>query len=97
MDEEQIRTLLDALAEDYRRAPLEPPVRAMLDYAVKLTLAPSSMVAGDVERLRVAGFSDRAIHDICAITGYYAFVNRMADGLGVELEARFQRPGTSGP
>jgi alkylhydroperoxidase family enzyme len=33
------------------------------------------------------GFDDRAIHDICAITAYYAFVNRIADGLGVELES----------
>lgn len=44
------------------------------------------MNAGDVARLREAGFDDRAIHDICAITAYYAFVNRVADGLGVELE-----------
>ncbi len=40
----------------------------------------------DIARLREAGFADRAVHDICAITGYYAFVNRIADGLGVELE-----------
>ncbi len=29
---------------------------------------------------------DRAIHDACAIVAYFAFVNRIADGLGVELE-----------
>ena len=34
-------------------------------------------------------FDDRAIHDICAIVAYFAFVNRMADGLGVELKPRF--------
>ena len=37
-------------------------------------------------RLRGAGFDDRGIHDICAVTAYFAFVNRIADGLGVELE-----------
>lgn len=42
-----------------------------------------------VGALRAAGFDDRAIHDICAVTAYYAFVNRMADGLGVDLEERF--------
>jgi len=36
--------------------------------------------------VRDAGFGDQAIHDICAITACYAFVNRIADGLGVELE-----------
>ncbi len=37
--------------------------------------------------LREAGFGDTAILDINQVTGYYAFVNRLADGLGVELEA----------
>jgi alkylhydroperoxidase family enzyme len=58
----------------------------MLDYAVKLTLTPWQMVPGDVESLRQVGFSDSAILDINQVTGYYAFVNRLADGLGVELE-----------
>lgn len=58
----------------------------MLDYVLKLTRTPESMTASDVESLRTSGFDDRAIHDICAITAYYAFVNRIADGLGVQLE-----------
>ena len=58
----------------------------MLDYAQKLTLTPKDVTEADVEVLRVQGFDDRAIHDICAITAYFAFVNRMADGLGLELE-----------
>ena len=44
------------------------------------------MTPGDIDRLRGAGFDDRGIHDICAVTAYFAFVNRIADGLGVELE-----------
>ena len=48
------------------------------------------MSAMDVEQLRSRGLDDRGIHDICAITAYFAFVNRMADGLGVELEERFE-------
>ncbi len=60
----------------------------MLDYAVKLTQAPGDMIEADVSSLRAQGFDDRAIHDICVITAYYAFVNRIADGLGVELESR---------
>jgi alkylhydroperoxidase family enzyme len=60
--------------------------RSLIEYADRLTLAPEAIVAGDVERLRDAGFDDRAIHDACAIVAYFAFVNRIADGLGVELE-----------
>ncbi len=58
----------------------------MLEYAVKLTLEPWSMNQEDVERLRETGFSDADILDINQVTGYFAFVNRLADGLGVELE-----------
>jgi len=48
----------------------------MLAYALKLTRTPAEMTADDVEALRAAGFD---------------FVNRIADGLGVELEGRFTR------
>ena len=86
MDETTQETLVRALESDYRAAALSEPDRAMLDYVVKLTLTPSQMAVADVESLRRQGFGDRAIHDICAITAYFAFVNRIADGLGVELE-----------
>lgn len=83
-----------ALSEDYQSAPLSASDRAMLDYAVKLTHAPASIRADDIARLRQAGFDDVAIHDICAVTAYFAFANRMADGLGVELEPRFRDAGS---
>jgi len=58
----------------------------MLDYAVKLTRDPGAMAPCDTEALQAAGFGDRAILDICQIVSYYNYVNRLADGLGVELE-----------
>ena len=45
------------------------------------------MVKADVQSLRNAGFSDEGILDIVQVAGYYAYVNRLADGLGVELES----------
>ena len=58
----------------------------MLAYAVKLTPAPGEMTAADVEALRAAGFSDRDVLDIAEVTAYYAYANRIADGLGVNPE-----------
>ena len=58
----------------------------MLRYAEKLTLSPGAMVAADVDELRRTGFSDRDILDIAEVVGYYAYVNRIADGLGVSVE-----------
>ena len=64
----------------------KPADRALLAYADKLTLTPAAISHDDVDRLRAAGFDDHAIHDACAIVAYFAFVNRIADGLGVDLE-----------
>lgn len=59
---------------------------AMLMYVEKLTRTPGDMNEADVMALRDAGFSDRDILDICTVTAYYGYVNRIADGLGVQLE-----------
>jgi uncharacterized peroxidase-related enzyme len=78
--------LVEALKIDWRGAELSPADRAMLEYVEKLTLRPWDMIEEDVIALRSAGFSDAAILDINQVTGYYAYVNRLADGLGVDLE-----------
>ena len=78
--------LVTQLAADFRQADLTAADRAMLEYAAKLTIEPWHMVEADVIALRNAGFEDAAILDINQVTGYYAFANRLVDGLGVELE-----------
>jgi uncharacterized peroxidase-related enzyme len=88
--EEQDR-LLQGLQVDPVAAVATEVDRAMLSYALKLTRAPGEMTTADVESLRAVGFDDVAIHDICTIVAYFAFANRVADGLGVELEDRFAR------
>ena len=62
----------------------------MLGYSEKLTLTPSEINAADADTLRAAGFSDRDILDIVQVVAYYAYVNRIADGLGVGLEPWLQ-------
>jgi len=63
----------------------------MLDYAVRLTREPWTVGAEDAAALREAGFEDAAILDICQVAAYFAFVNRLADGLGVDLEAHLSK------
>ncbi len=58
----------------------------MLDFAVKLTRDSRSGTRQDIENLRALGFSDTAIHDIVQITGFFAYYNRLADGLGIDPE-----------
>ena len=82
--------LLQQIEDDYEAAAqaggLSPARLAMLRYAEKLTLRPQDMLEEDVESLREVGWSDRDILEIAEVTAYYAYVNRIADGLGVELE-----------
>ena len=44
------------------------------------------MERADVKGLRRHGFNDRAIHDIVQVVAYFNYINRIADGLGVDLE-----------
>lgn len=81
----------DAIVSGLLATPVSAPglssrEEALLRYADLLTLSPATVRAADVAQLRAQGLDDRAIHDACAIVAYFAFVNRIADGLGVELE-----------
>lgn len=58
----------------------------MCDYAVKLTLTPGEMNEEDVRRLRNIGLSDPQITVAVQVIGYFNYINRVADGLDVELE-----------
>ena len=71
---------------DYRNADLEPRVRALCDYALKLTAAPSDVTAEDAEALRGHGWSDTAIHDAIQVISYFNYVNRVAEGVGIDDE-----------
>ena len=78
--------LVAQLEENHTQATLCTTDRAMLKYAAKLTLTPADVTCEDVQALRDTGFDDRSILDIALITAYFAFVNRIAHGLGVSLE-----------
>ncbi len=80
--------MIERLASDHANAEITAADQCMLDYVVKLSRSAGKICERDVATLRAHGFDDRAIHDICSLAAYFAFVNRMADGLGVELEDR---------
>ena len=68
----------EQMAMNYRAARLSKRRRAMLDFAVKLTVEPWSIEESDRARLRAAGFSDRDIWDIAAVAAFYNMTNRLA-------------------
>ncbi len=74
------------IEDDHRTAGLSDKRRAMLDYAMKLTVTPGNVTEQDVEYLSQVGFTDTDILHIAEVVGYYAYANRIADGLGVPTE-----------
>jgi uncharacterized peroxidase-related enzyme len=68
----------EQMAMNYRAARLSKRRRAMLDFAVKLTVEPWSIEESDRARLRAAGFADRDIWDIAAVAAFYNMTNRLA-------------------
>lgn len=78
--------LVEALKTDYRSANLTARQRALLDYADKLTREPWAMTESDLKPLREAGLDDRGILDLNQAVAYFAYVNRVADGLGVAID-----------
>jgi uncharacterized peroxidase-related enzyme len=79
LDEE----LVEALRRDYETAPLSERDRVMLDYVVQLTKDATRIGPHHHERLRAAGFDDRAILQITLIASWFNYINRVADALGV--------------
>jgi uncharacterized peroxidase-related enzyme len=80
--DEQVR----AIQDDYRSAGLPERECALLDYAVKLTRSVTSVGRDDLEALRAHGFTDEQLVDAVHCIGYFNFINRVLDGLGVDPE-----------
>jgi len=78
--------LADAIEADFEFADISDKRKTMLRYAMKLTKTPAAVDESDIELLRGQDFSDTDILHIAEVTAYYAYANRIADGLGIPLE-----------
>ncbi|MGH2995326.1 MAG: hypothetical protein ACRDN6_11045 [Gaiellaceae bacterium] len=61
-------------------------MRALCDFAVRLTVQPAAVGIEDVETLRAHGWSDAAVHDAIQVIAYFNYINRVAEGVGIEPE-----------
>ena len=91
MNEDAADSLVDAIARNWREAPLSEADRALCTFAAKLTKEQYKMLPKDLDELRAHGFTDRAVHDAVQVIGYFNYITRVADSLGVEPE-EFVRP-----
>ncbi len=85
--------IADQVAANYRHADLTPRQRAMLDFAVKITLNSAAIEAADLDELRRQGFSDSDIWDIGAVAAFFNLSNRMANLAGLRPNREFYTMG----
>ena len=64
-----------------------PKILPVLALARKLTLSPGKITAADTDAVFTAGWNDRALHDAVAICALFNFMNRLVNGLGIEVPA----------
>ena len=79
----------ELLVMNYRAAKLTKKQRAMLDFAHKVTVTPDTVGDADRAALRKAGFTDRAIWDIAAVTSFFNMTNRMATAIDMMPNAEY--------
>lgn len=78
--------LKEQLVTNYRTADISSEDLRILEFVEELTLRPGEITGETIQPLKQLGFDARILHDIVQVTAYFAYVNRIADGLGVELE-----------
>ncbi len=81
---------VEQIKNDYTKAELSEVDRALCDHAVKLTRNPAGITQNDIRTLRAKGLSDRAINDATQVIAFFNYINRVGDGLGVDLEPGMQ-------
>ena len=79
----------DQLATNYRKADITARQRAMLDFAMKLSLSGGAVEDADMAVLREHGFDDEAIWDIGAITAFFSMSNRLVHLTGTPPNEQF--------
>ncbi|MFQ6030801.1 MAG: peroxidase-related enzyme [Dehalococcoidia bacterium] len=79
--------LAQQVGNDYHNAGLTPKQVAMLEFAEFLTLHPANVTQSHTQELRDAGWTDEDIVDIVHISALFNYMVRVADGLGIELQA----------
>jgi alkylhydroperoxidase family enzyme len=79
--------LADALMEDYRTAPVDAEMKQLLSFVEKVARDASRITPDDLERVRLAGFTDRAILDAVHVAGFFGYMNRVVQALGADGKA----------
>lgn len=96
------RTLVDAVLEDYRTAPISEPEKVLFGFIEKMNAASNQLQPGDLDEVVEAGWTEEAVYDAITVCALFNFYNKWIDATGVcdmpaaAYEMSGERLGTSG-
>lgn len=81
-----------ALVDDIDAAPIDRRMKPVLRYARKLTQSPGGVAQADAEAVFAEGWNETALYHAIAVTALFNFMNRLVEGLGIELDPAYVKP-----
>jgi uncharacterized peroxidase-related enzyme len=96
-DEVEDQVLVDRIMDDWKTAEMDEADRALVAFAQRLTWANATVDESEIAVLRDHGFDDEAISSAVQVVAYFNYINRVADGLGVDREEWIAADGRERP
>ncbi|MDE2471059.1 MAG: peroxidase-related enzyme [Bradyrhizobium sp.] len=81
-----------ALVDDLDAAPIDRRMKPVLRYARKLTQSPGGIAQADADAVFAEGWNETALYHTVAVTALFNFMNRLVEGLGIELDPAYVKP-----
>ncbi|GAA0793569.1 peroxidase-related enzyme [Marinobacterium sediminicola] len=81
--------IADQVAVNYRKADITERQKAMLDFAIKVSMQAYAVGEEDFAALKAHGFDEDDIWDIAAISSFFGLSNRMANVTSMRPNAEF--------
>lgn len=86
------RDVIDDLVDGVDAAAVTERMKPVLRYAEKLTRHPSGITQADADAVLAAGWDATALFHVVAVTALFNFMNRLVEGLGIELDPAYVEP-----
>jgi 4-carboxymuconolactone decarboxylase len=87
--------IADQVAVNYRKADITDRQKAMLDFAIRISVEAHKVSESDFAALRSHGFTEEDIWDIAAISAFFGLSNRLANVTSMRPNAEFYAMGRS--
>ena len=86
------RNSVASAVENIDTAPVDEKIKPVLRYARKLTQQPNGIMQTDADAIFAVGWTETALFHTVAVTALFNFMNRLVEGMEIELDASYVNP-----